>query len=128
MSLRQTIFSTMTSDVAVSALIGNRCYPQRLPEDVELPAVSWFLVSDVDVGYRSHGESTPRSVARIQFNCYGETSDQSNELADAVTALWSGLQNLPDIGWAQIANKLEDFDTGLNRHRSIVDVRMDYQK
>ena len=130
MTLRSEIFDAVTGDVTVGALIGVRCYPDRLPENVTLPAVSYIAhVSQNDADYRTHDTGTvPRTVARTQFNCYAATGDDADELASAVEDLWSGHKDGCTIGWAQIANRVDRYEPALNRHRVIVDVMVEYAR
>ena len=125
-SLRRNIYLNCTTNPAVSALIGDRIYFGRLPEGVVLPAVSFSQVTDTDAAYRAHGEAAERAVGQISFNCWAETADGAADLADALVAAWSGYKSPPDIGWAQIMVRIDNFESGLDRFRTIVDVQIDY--
>lgn len=127
-TLRENIFIRCTTYVPLAALIDNRCYPVRLPADVELPAISYAQISDVDDDWRSHGESTPRSVARVSFDCWGESSNATAEVADGLVEAWSGYSLAEDIGWAQIAMRQDNYETSLNRYRTIVDILIEYRR
>lgn len=128
MTLRSEIYDAVTGDGTIAGLIGTRCYPNRLPEDAQFPAVVYGQVSEDDSGYRTHdaGTAVARATARIQFSAYAETGDGAAALADALVALWSAYQDGCTIGMAQIANRIETVEPAINRHRHIVDVLMDY--
>ena len=127
-SLRRNVFLACTNDPTLGGLIADRCYPTRLPAGVSLPAISYRQISDDDTEWRAHGEATTRSIARVSFDCWADSSDETAEVADALIALWSGYQAPPDIGWGQIALRLDDFEESLGRHRTVVDVRIDYAR
>ena len=128
MGLRSTIYDAVTGDTTIAALIGTRCYPNRLPEDASFPAVVYGQVSEDDSRYRDHtaSEAVGRAVARVQFSAYAATGDGAAALADALVALWSGYQDGCTVGMAQVANRLETVEPAINRHRHIVDVLIDY--
>lgn len=130
MSLRALVYEHIVSDATVAALIGSRCYPERLPQTVTLPCVVYSApVSDVDSEYRTHEPvMVPRSVARVQIDAYAETGDGAEALADALVAAWSGHQNLPDVGPCQVQNRIATWETGTERHRTIIDVLVDYRR
>lgn len=127
-TLRENVFSRCTTYASLVGLIGNRCYPGRLPEEVDLPALTYSQVSEDDNSYRSHGESTPRSVARITFDCWAETSDDAAEVADALVSAWDGHTSNPDIGWSRVMLRLDNYEAALNRFRTVVDVLIDYAR
>ena len=127
-TLRESIFTRCTTEATLAALINTRCYPVLLPDGVDLPALSYRQISEDDSEYRTHGEATDRMVTRVSFDVWAETSDDAAELADALVAAWSGYQNMPDVGYGQIASRMDDFETGLNRFRTIVDVFIEHAR
>lgn len=129
MTLRSTVYDTITGGATVAALIGTRCYPDRLPQNVTLPAVVFSKVSDVDGIYRTHDiGQRPRTIVRIQLSVYAETGDGAAELGAALIALWSGYQALPDIGQAEVENVIATYEPALDRHRTIIDVMLDWKR
>ena len=127
-TLRENIFTACTGNAPLTALIGTRCYPIRLPEGVTLPALTYTQVSEDDNAARSHGDQAERAVARMSFDVWAETADDAAETADALVALWTGYTNGPDIGWAQIVLRQDRWETSLNRVRTIVDVQIEYAR
>ena len=129
-SLRELVFDRCTGHAGTAALIGTRCYPDRLPQNVTLPCVVYSApVSDVDTEYRTHEPvMVPRSVARVQIDAYAETGDGAEALANALVAAWSGHQSLPDIGPCQVQNRIATWETGTERYRTIIDVLVDYRR
>lgn len=129
-SLRELVFDRCTGHAGTAALVGTRCYPDRLPENVTLPAVSFVArISEADELYRTHDlGKVPRAVARVQLNAYAETGDGADALATQLVDAWSGYQDGCDIGGAQIAGRVDTYEQALNYHRAIVDVLVDYMR
>lgn len=128
MTLRETVYSRCTGFAGISALIGTRCYPDRLPENVVYPAISYVApVSSVDTDYRAH-DSTPveRTVSRVQFNCYDDTGDGAAALADQVQLAWSGYSNACVVGYAFVLNRISTHEDPIDAYRMIVDVSIEH--
>lgn len=66
-------------------VLGNRVYPDVLPRDVVLPAVSYTTVSVI----RAHAlQNDPGFVKhRVQFTYYAKTLKQAKEAARSITKL-----------------------------------------
>lgn len=130
MGLRATVYSRCTS-ASAGSLIGTRCYPGVLPEDLNLSsvhyAVRYLVVSYNDAEYREYGNATARSKRRVQIDCYGDTSDRCAALADAVATDFDGWTNA-DVGWSRVASRIEDgWNDDIQAYREIVDVMLDHK-
>lgn len=127
MTFREDVFDRCTGHAGISALIALRCYPQLLPENVTYPALSYAIVSDNDGDYRTHDTGQVlRTVSRVQFNAYATTSDGASALADQVEAAWSGYKDGCTIGRSFKANRLETYETSINRYRHILDFMIEH--
>jgi hypothetical protein len=73
---------------AISALVGSRIYPQRLPQAVTFPAIYYSQVSAVRV-YSLSGE-TGRARRRITLNIVAATQSSADAIAQAVRGAISG--------------------------------------
>jgi len=72
---------------AVSALIGTRMYPLRLPQGVTFPALTYQRISgSEDVTHSGAGPAR----AGMQFDCWGQTQSSVLALASAVRSALSG--------------------------------------
>lgn len=77
--ITDAIYTILTSDGAVSALVGTKVYPDYLPQGVTAPAVvSAVIAGDETVPIDDPGYSFQPS--RIQFDCYGSNRGQANDL------------------------------------------------
>lgn len=126
MTLRHTVYGRCTGHAGMAALIGTRCYPDRVPEDPTFPLVVYHRVS-ADAGpYRDHDAPTDREVSRVQLDCYAETSDGAADLADQARAAWDGWSSGAVVGWSFQANRIATREDALNVYRQIVDVMVEH--
>lgn len=130
MTLRTTIFDRCTTFAGLSALIGVRCYPTQLPENVTLPALVYSVVSENDSPYRTHDNAAgdnpvSRAVNRVSFSVYASTDDGAAEVVAQMRGAWSGYQDECVVGYAFIANTIQAYEQSLRRWRHIVDVMIE---
>ena len=90
-AVEQIIYSVLTSDADVAALVGDRVYPVVRPGDTAVPAIAYQLIDNV----RHHGcgGASGWAESRWQLNCWAATFDGAIALAEAaIKALdgWSG--------------------------------------
>lgn len=130
MTLRETVFTRCTTHAGMAALIGSRCYPERLPENVSYPAISFIApVSMVDAVYRTQdnvNSPVTRAVSRVQLNCYAETGDGAEALGAQAIQAWSGYKNGCTIGYSFVANLISSREDAINVYRYIVDVMVEH--
>lgn len=76
------IFSYLRNDPTVAALVGSRIYPLLLPQDYDLPAITYTKIS----GSRINAKTGQTGLAnpRFQFSCWGKTYLEAKKVADAV--------------------------------------------
>lgn len=80
MSTETDLFSDLTGDAGVSAIVASRVFPAVLPDDVTFPAIAYREVSAVRIG----GVCLQR---RMQVDCYAASYSEMKSLRDAVQAL-----------------------------------------
>lgn len=95
MSINTRLFSRLSSDAGVSALVFAsgiyRIYPVLLPQDSAYPAISYQNISNNPINHLS-GESNQQND-RVQIDCWAETNDQAHAMADAVKLAMQGSAN-----------------------------------
>jgi hypothetical protein len=91
-----TLRSVLLADGAISALVSTRIYPDARPQDCELPAIEYSIVSSVD--HQDLSGPTGTETARIQFDIYALTRLDANALADLAKKLLAGLQQESSYG------------------------------
>jgi len=88
MAVEEALYSRLTSDVAVSALVGSRVYNTRLPQGPTLPCVTYTRVSTV--ADMAHDGPVGYELARYQIDAYATTFETIRSLADAVRNCLNG--------------------------------------
>lgn len=73
------LYSRLTTDATLTALLGLRVYPYHLPQSPTLPAVTYQIVSRV-----ATESNTQIFETRVQFDCWAATYDGAHELANLV--------------------------------------------
>lgn len=101
MTIEEALYSYLTSHPGVSALVGTRVYPLKLPQNPKLPGptITYHKVSLF--AQRTIGSSGPQFYEeRFQFSCWAETYDEAKILA---WTLISALQDYSgEIGTVKI--------------------------
>ena len=82
MAVEKAIRSILIDDAAVKNLVADRAYPIVRREGSALPAIVYQQIS----GVRDHVFAGPSGFveARFQINCWAETYEGADALADAV--------------------------------------------
>lgn len=77
---------------ATGAILGDRVYPQELPQKPDYPAVVYQVVS----GPRDYHHDGPSGLVpfRVQFDAYALTSSAAYRLRDAIIRDLSGFKGL----------------------------------
>ena len=128
-SLRGLVYTRCVGYAPLAALIGTRCYPDRIPENAVYPLVVYRApIASTDAAYRTHGNGTDRTESTVQIDCYATTGAGAESLADAVAAAWNGYSLTCDIGYSFIANRIANREDALNEYRSIVDVTIEHKR
>lgn len=100
----------LIEDAGVSALVGERCYPQQLPQKPTLPAIVYSQVSGVRVYDLAGADGKAR--LRVSVHSWATTHAGAHALADAVRARLSGF-----YGWmrdSKIGSVILDNEFDLN--------------
>jgi hypothetical protein len=87
-TIGEALYSRLTTFAALSALIGARVYPGRLPVGATLPAVTYQRVS----GRHEYAQTGPAGLARprFQLDAWATTYAQADQVAAQVRAALSG--------------------------------------
>ena len=114
MTAEQALFELLTHDAGVSAIVGDRVYPVRLPDEVVLPAMVYAKVSCIR--YASHGGPSKLASSRFQLDCYSADYLEAKRLALAAVVALHGKKG-GDIQAAFNDNETDGFsaDDGVFR-------------
>lgn len=87
MSIEAGIYSLLTADATLSALVGTRIYPVFIPESAETPCLSYQLVSSsVDLNL----DRTVVREKRIQFDAFAPTYAVVKQIQTALADILEG--------------------------------------
>lgn len=82
--IEERIFTRLSGNAGLSALVGSRIYGGTLPQNVTLPAIIYFLVNDKPLNSLS-GENA-RKNGRYQFDIYAQTYRETKLIKAALLA------------------------------------------
>lgn len=81
-TIETAIFSMLADDSEIGSMAGDRIYPNKIPQDSELPAITYQEIS----GLRQHVMAGPVGLvkSRYQVNCWAESYSECKTLSEAV--------------------------------------------
>lgn len=82
MSLETKLYTLLSGDAGVSALVSNRIYPLAAPQQADLPFVVYTRISS-GREYTLSG-ATGLENPRMQVDCYAETYSSAKAISEAV--------------------------------------------
>ena len=89
MSLETGLYTALTADSTLSALVGTRIYPEVMPQGVTYPAVSYQRVSTVRTNLLSGVDDF--TEVRIAIDCWDDSYSGVKAVADAVKGAIDGV-------------------------------------
>jgi hypothetical protein len=128
MTIQHSVYRRCTTGghSGLSELIGTRCYPQRLPEDPTLPALTFFVVSSPPNTYQDHSGSPDRWTYRVQLDGYASDPDSAAALGAQMLAAFAAWSSGTAVGSSLVQNYFGTYEPALNRYREIVEVVIDH--
>lgn len=86
MTIEATLYSVLSTDAGVTALVGTDIYNLRVPEEIDAPFVWFQVITGQPYNVLNGRPKIERKL--IQINCIGATPDQALAVSAAVrTAL-----------------------------------------
>lgn len=97
MSVQNDIYARLSAYADLTALVGSKIYPLTVPQDIELPYVSYFIVSDIPE--HCMGQDGDIRTIRLQISCWANTYDEVKAIEVQVKAALSRYRggNIQDI-------------------------------
>lgn len=77
------LFSHLSTDAAIVALVSERVYPSIMPQDCTKPAITYTIVNNRELQAINSREPYGFDV-RVQVDCWAKTSLEALELRDSV--------------------------------------------
>lgn len=99
MSAEESLYSALSNDAPVTALVSARIYPDAIPLDKGLPGIAYRRVG-TDPVTTLHGGAPIAETATLEIACLDDTRAGAEAVADAVVAAAAaGGFYLVDRGW-----------------------------
>ena len=92
MRIDEALFTHITSNAAVGALVTKRVYPVAMPQKPTYPAVVFTFVSGVAL--ESIEGSSNLTTSRVQLDCWSTDYSQAKDLARAVRTALQGFRGV----------------------------------
>ncbi len=132
MDIMQAVRTQLAATAGVTALVGNRIHPLRLPPGGALPAITYQMVSDPR--QYTHDGAAGLAQPRIQITCWGETDSNGNSLYSSAKALAAAVRVALSAfsgtlggaggvftGYCFTANEIDLYDPETKRYYTAVD-------
>jgi hypothetical protein len=87
--LEEAVYSRLSGNVAVAALVSTRIYPNKIPQEAALPAVAYQRISARRV--KAHAAPTGLARVRVQVTCVARSYSEVKGLAAAVRTAMQGV-------------------------------------
>jgi hypothetical protein len=90
--IEKALFTHVTSDTVIAALIGTRFFPNQIPQKESLPAATY----QQGKGDREHDMEGAVGMVNSEYTviCYGESYSAAKELAEAVRKRLDGYSGI----------------------------------
>lgn len=108
MTAEAALYGVLTTTEGVTALVGTRIYPNRIPADVARPALAYQLISRVPV--QTHDNAQPVDADRFQLTILGETYATAKSVGAACRAALNGQRQTDGDGFTFVAVLLNERD------------------
>lgn len=127
--VEQALTARLEGSTSVTALAGTRVYPVVLPQEPNLPALTYTLISSV----REHAHTAdPGTVhARIQVTAWGNTYASASGLSEGVRAAtqrWGGTSTGVVVHDVFIENEYAFYDDETGSHAHTLDLMVHYEE
>jgi hypothetical protein len=109
------IVAKLTASDAVTALVGDRIFPNMAPDGVSSPRIVYSVVSDVPENSLDGEVGKRLRRLRLQVDCYAVRHDTAEQLAEAVDEVLGNLDSPSLSGWRE--NSIDMYDDIAKLHR-----------
>lgn len=84
MRAEKVVYTLLTGSAAVTGLVGTKIYPGRIPQNTTMPAVSYELVSGVDIAPINAQAGGVLLRSRVQVNVLARTYAEVKDIQEAI--------------------------------------------
>lgn len=130
-NLEAALFDYLTADPGIAGLVGDRIFPLRGPEGVQLSYIAWQRVGAQRLYTYDDFEDTSAWVrARIQFSCWAVSSIEAMRVGEAVLLALSGYDGDMAgqlVGSSFAVLEMDDYEPATRLYRRILDFSISYE-
>ena len=123
--IEAAVFSVISGDAGVAALVGTRIEPIRLPQGATLPAVTYQRISEVRQGTFAPAQKMPGVL--FQVDCWGATYSDSKGVAVAVRKAldeFKGPSAGETITASLLENEIDQYEPDVKIYRTMLEFRV----
>jgi Protein of unknown function (DUF3168). len=120
MSFEADLYSRLSNDTEVAALVDTRVYPLAAPTEPTSPFCVYSILSKTNTN--SHSGFGDISQYKVQVSCFADNYTMAKQVAGAVT---STLQNWPGAQGIQAAFSINEYDV-YDKDNSLFHVPVQY--
>lgn len=120
----------LTSNVALAALVGNRIYPDLVPQNVTLPAIRYVVIDRVELLVKPNVPTMRHVQMRVQLDIYATTYAGAKAVQKALTdALYAFGPEVNDslIG-TRVVDAGDETDSDEHEHHVSIDASITFNE
>ena len=123
--IEEAVYSALTGNATLTGLISTHIYPLVLPQEVALPAVTFFRVSNI----HNHGMGGDIDLmeTRLQVSILADSVLRMRTVTDAVRGVlsrWKGTYGGVIVQDSLLDNEMDDFEPETEIYQCIQDYRI----
>jgi hypothetical protein len=118
----EAIYSALTGNATLTGLVSTRIYPLVLPQECDLPAVTFFRVSNL----HNHGMGGDVTLmeTRLQISSLADSVSMMRTVSDAVRGVlsrWRGTYESVVVQDSLLDSEMDDFEPETEVYQCIQD-------
>jgi hypothetical protein len=121
-SADESLRSVILSSAAVTALVGSRVFPLKLPDKPTLPAIVYQRNATSQRQYSTTGDSHLYK-AHFLVSCWGTSHDSARALGEAVIDMLSGYAGTYSSS-IQVVEDVDDEEPDTGRYRTLLGINL----
>ena len=133
--LEQGLYSYLSTQVTLTALVGTRIYPMFIPQGATIPCITYQRISTPRTPTHDTSGRGDLVNPRVQFDIWSETQKSGSDIGAVLTALLNGKVGAIGSGGNQITiraslqeTEVPDYDPEIKLFRNRVEFIIWYQE
>jgi len=118
--IEQSLETYLKNYADLTALVGTRIYPAKLPQNFTPPAITYSRISSSR--YYSHSGPSGLARPRFQLSCWAEHYGEAKQVAEQVRAALEAWPATKTVQAAFVVNELDGYEPETKLYHVPVDV------